>query len=259
MKKNFLIFFMIFIFLIKVSAYDFGEEVKYNGIKFNVLKDNGDSVTLLKKTPLQANDLNNFGYGHVNEYTTYKVGYPDPVTYTKEAAVSYDYGSIAYYSSSDCTNIGDKNFSGCSSNYNESEIKYVVDNFGKNLAGDDLRKDSMGYEVRLLTKEEIEENFNFEYVYKTPSDANMTFCATENTPNWLFNGDFWLMSPSDDSNKVYCFSSNSQSLYSYYVYASLGVRPVITIDKNALSKSSRKEFYYNKDNINDILNRKYMI
>ena len=125
MKKNIVIY--IFIFLAgRVLAFNFVEEVTYNNIKFTVIKDNGDSLTMLKSKPLYANDLSNFDYGRVNQYNQYNVGYPS-VTYTKEAVSSDGYWGMAYYSSEDCTNVKNGLTSGCKENYEESDVKYVVD------------------------------------------------------------------------------------------------------------------------------------
>lgn len=261
--KKFLYSFIVLLFIIvcsKVSAYEFGDEVTYNGIKFNVLEENNDSVTLLKSSPLFIGDINNFGYGHVNEYTSHTAGYSNSVTYTKEAVRYYGVGKISYYSSKDCTNIGDKITSGCKLKYDDSEVKYVVDEWTKYIFDkNDLKEDNLGYYARILSKEDVEKSFNFEYVYKTPSDIEMSYAATENTPSWLFNGDFWLMSIADDGQKVYTLNSGSKSLSSFDVMNASGIRPVVTIDKNALSNNSKKEYNYNKDNIKDIFNTKYKV
>ena len=59
-NKYYIIILILFftIFIKKVEAYSYGEEVTYNNMKFNVLKDNGESVTILKQTPLLANEVN---------------------------------------------------------------------------------------------------------------------------------------------------------------------------------------------------------
>ena len=149
------------------------------------------------------------------------------------------YGGMAYYSSENCTNVKNGLTSGCKANYEESDVKYVVDSQTENvIKKEDLKKDNLGYESRLLTKQEIDELFNFEYKYKTPSDAKMTYCGTENTPTWLFNSSFWIMDSADDGNKVYEIADYAHSLDGINVYNYSGVRPVITIKKSALQDNT---------------------
>ena len=256
--KKMVIFIFIFTFLFvgQVLAYDFGEEVVYNNIKFNVIKDNGDSVTLLKSKPLHSNDLNNFGSGHVNMYNQFEIGRPS-IIYTKEAV---PYGGMAYYSSKDCTNIGNIVTSGCKINYDESDVKYVVDSWTERvIKKEDLKKDNFGYESRLLTKQEIEELFGFEYKYNTPTDTVMTYSGTADTPSWLFYERFWLMNPSDDGSKVYVIVNSSHSLEEFYVLNHAAVRPVITINKMALQESTNQEKKYSKDNIKNIFDIKHAV
>ena len=106
MKKNIiyaiLIMFLVFIGLSNAKAYSYGDEVTYNNMKFNVLKDNGESVTLLKQTPLLANDVDYYGRGHINMYNLY---YIPSTKYTKKSANDNGYGKIAFYSRKKCSNI----------------------------------------------------------------------------------------------------------------------------------------------------------
>ena len=156
-NKYYIIILILFftIFIKKVEAYSYGEEVTYNNMKFNVLKDNGESVTILKQTPLLANDVDYYGRGHINMYNLYYIGYPS-TKYTKKSANDKGYGAIAFYSRKKCSNI-DKNYSGCVNDYNKSDVKYVVDAWANQEFGsENLVKDETGYSARLMTKEEIE-------------------------------------------------------------------------------------------------------
>ena len=108
-----------------------------------------------------------------------------------------------------------------------------------------------------MTKQEIDELFNFEYKYKTPSDAKMTYCGTENTPTWLFNSSFWIMDSADDGNKVYEIADYAHSLDGINVYNYSGVRPVITIKKSALQDNTNNIKVYNKNNLKSIFDIKH--
>ncbi len=166
-----LIMILVFIGLGSIKAYNYGDEVVYNNMKFNVLKDNGTSVTLLKQRVLLTDEIDYYGYGHVNIYNEYRVGYPSK-TYTKSASDHYGYGEMAFYSRKTCSNIS-KEYSGCVNNYNKSDVKYVVDAWAsREFDSKYLVKDELGYSVRLMTKEEIEKYYVFEY--REASTSNPT-------------------------------------------------------------------------------------
>ena len=105
--KNLLIIITFVLFMDYVSAFNYGDEVTYNNIKFNVLEDNGNSVTLLKAEPLTISEVNYYGRGHVNMYGMYQSSDPtitEHSVYEKEAyADDNGYGSIEYYSRKKCS------------------------------------------------------------------------------------------------------------------------------------------------------------
>ena len=54
-----------------------GDEVTYNNVDYYVIKDSfssEDSVTLLKAEPLTIEEVNQYGAGHANRYTSSSVG-----------------------------------------------------------------------------------------------------------------------------------------------------------------------------------------
>ena len=108
--------------VVTYNAYEVGDTVTYNNIDYYVIKDSSsseDSVTLLKAEPLSVAEVNQFGSGHVNRYTSDSVG------------TAYDcggYGCMAYYSSETCGHVNNNYVNtGCTTNYADSDIKYVVD------------------------------------------------------------------------------------------------------------------------------------
>lgn len=133
MKKSLFHIAFIFTFYFAlfsiVKGYEYGDIVSYNNVKFYVLEDNGEVVTLLTKDYLTTIDINYFGRWHVNWYNSYKEGYPSKI-YTKEAVDTYGYGKVAFYSSKTCNTI-DNTYINCTNNYDKSDIKYIVDAWAK--------------------------------------------------------------------------------------------------------------------------------
>ena len=72
--------------------------------------------TTIDLTKLTVDELNIYGVGHINKYTSSSVG----TAYDKNV-----YGGMAYYSSETCGYV-DGSFvtSGCTTTYDSSEVKY---------------------------------------------------------------------------------------------------------------------------------------
>ena len=212
------------------KAYKIGDEVTYNGINFYVIEnsdENSDSVTLLKREPLTVAEVNKYGVGHVNVnvYSDYK-------------GTAYDdngYGGMAYYSSSTCGYNGSKWIgTGCTTDYAKSEVKYVVDAWALNkLKASDLKEDRTGYSARLITFDDLVDNFGYTIIDGT----NLYTPTADVTPSWVYNSNYlyWTMSqPGDSPSSVWTVTGNG-SVDSYSVdYGRGSVRPVITLLKSAI-------------------------
>ena len=133
------------------------------------------------------------------------------------------YGGMAYYSSSTC---GNGTYTGCTSNYAQSEVKYVVDAW-KNA------KAPAASEARLITYDELLNNLGFEL-----DDEQTGYKASaENTPSWVYNSNYWYwtMSQYEDSASSVWDVYGDGSLRDYYVGSGNSVvRPVITISKSSI-------------------------
>ena len=247
--NNLLIIFLSIFICSKVYAYKeykIGDEVTYNNIDFYVIKNSGSEeeyVTLLKKRPLTAEEVNLYGgvgtdNNHVNMYTSIRQG----INVYKEAYVN---GGMAYYSSSTCGFLVGEG--GCTTNYENSEIKYVVDAWSNDKIDHNHLK-----MARLITIDELISEFEYDF-----SEDSNCYVGTETIPNWFYNDNdddgYWTMSSVDES-RLYVWVVYDYSVYSKksevciqkvknYLYT---VRPVVEIYKCALDNSCN-----NSDIVND--------
>ena len=224
------------------SAYNIGDEITYKGMKFYVIAPSDtkqDYVTLLKETPLTVDEVNTYGgvgtsNNHVNIYTTYNTS----ASYYQKAYDANGYGGMAYYSSATCgypTAGSSSGFTtiGCTTNYDESEIKKVVEAWkDAKLTESELKEDSLGYKARLLTHDELTTNLGYaKQTGTTPPSSNGEM------PSWVYNSDYryWTMSQWGASF-VWLVGSNGNLDYCYVdgSYNNGVVRPVINLKKSAI-------------------------
>ena len=227
------------------KEYNVGDEITYKGMKFYVIAPSDtkqDYVTLLKAEPLTVEEVNTYGEGHINRNTWLSLG---KVTNEK------GYGGMAYYTSSNCGcpsgNCGyptGSNFvtTGCTTDYNTSEIKYVVDTWSNaKLTQGDL-EDINGYSARLITFDELITNLGYEFSFDGSIDR---WHSTVETPSWVYgNYLYWTMSPYQDSTSAVWMvdlNVNAQgNLFGYIVSGTIAtgapgvVRPVINLKKSAI-------------------------
>ena len=216
------------------TAYNVGDEVTYNNINYYVIKDSDtteDSVTLLKAEPLTVDEVNRYGVGHINRYTKSSVG---------TASNQNGYGGMVYYTSENCGYVNNSWVeTGCTTDYEESEVKYAVDAWKTANA-------PLATEARLITKDEIDNNFEFEEV---DCCGGCGFC-TENLikETWMYNSNYnyWTMSQSNSLTFGVWGVNNRGKLIELRVSGYDGnggdnngsydvVRPVIVLPKSALS------------------------
>ena len=203
------------------KKYGIGDEVEYNGIEFYVIKnsnDDSDSVTMLKKTILSANEINLYGgsgteNNHVNKYTSACVGY------------AYPHGGMAYYSSENCGKVeGNIVSEGCTSDYGLSDVKYVIDAWAVDkFREQELVSDSTGYSARLLTVDELHNNLGY-------GNKNV---VNENVPSWVYSNRSWVL-PYYPGNAGTLISTNGNIIGMRSYEYSIPVRPVVTLKKSAL-------------------------
>ena len=221
------------------NAYEVGDEVTYNGVDYYVLKDSGtkeSTVTLLKAEPLSVAEVNQFGgkgteNNHINKYTTVSVGEAYDI-----AGVGY--GNVMYYSSENCGYInGSWVETQCKIDYEESDIKYIVDAWSRFKVPLGLQ------EARLIKKEEYEQMILTE-TYETPTEPGKRYVPMY---DWQYgtNYEYWSESPYDDSTTEVWSVGESGGIGRSNVYGRDGcngcgsgvhgtVRPVIVLDKSVL-------------------------
>ena len=231
------------------DTYNIGDLVTYNGMNFYVIAnsdENSDYVTLLKAEPLTVNEVNTYGVGHINNYT-YSTSVGTAYNYG-----NYGYGGMAYYSSATCgyptgaTDTSEYVSSGCTTDYDNSDIKYVVDNWSNNIINSsDLAQDNLGYKVRLITYDELMNNLGYNKGQLSGTSYELN---PEYTPSWVYSDEYyyWTMSTYEDSNNVVWYIgyegalSGSEDSYSDYygiapMWPSNTVRPVINLLKSAIA------------------------
>ena len=211
------------------TAYSVGDQVTYNNINYYVIKDTGEDVTLLKAEPLTVAEVNQYGgvgtaNNHVNMYNA-----DSSHSYYRTAYNSNGYGGMAYYSSANCGYGDDSNHTseGCTSDYAQSEVKYVVDAWA-------AAKAPAASEARLIT---INEVVSLGYDNTCIEEGRCEPSA--NVPTWLYNSNYcyWTMSQYNGSASYVWIVGDGGSLYGNGVYSNgiRVVRPVITLSKSSLS------------------------
>ena len=214
------------------TTYSIGDQVTYNGMNFYVIEnsdENNDTVTLLKGTPLTVDEVNTYGKDHVNMYLT-----TDTTSSMYQSASDKNgYGGMAYYTSSTCGN-GPNVYDGCINNYEQSEVKYVVDAWANDkLNLSDLKEDTTGYSVRLILLDELVNHFN----YKQGQEASFVYYdKTESTPSWINAYDYWTMSIDEGTQDSvwYVNTTRIDSDSVFNRYGAYTVRPVVTLLKSSL-------------------------
>ena len=215
------------------DAYSVGDEVTYNNVDYYVIKESGakeSTVTLLKAEPLTVDEVNLYGgvgtsNNHVNRY----------FYASKDTAYNMNgYGGMQYYSSSNCGETGSGWVDdGCTADYAESEIKYVVDAWANDKVG--------SYEeARLITINDLIDNLGYEYVEE---NSITEYRKTELTPAWAYGSNYSYWTSSQNPNKqsyvwdvVFNGNIGKISVNGNYDSGSIAiaVRPVITISKSTL-------------------------
>ena len=211
------------------EAYSVGDEVTYNNVDYRVLANSGvkeSSVTLLKSEPLTVEEVNTYGGDYVNKYT---------YEYRGEAYDQNGYGGVAYFSNEECTGGQYAKVSGCTNDYEKSDVKHIVDSWQEsNIDSNDLKL------TRLITYEDLE-SLDYEWITsELYGNVRARLTKTDATPGWIYNDNFnyWTMKLYEnygvdviqsDGNLRYFFGGGNSRVYEY----GSTVRPVVELYKNS--------------------------
>jgi len=183
--------------------YNMGDMIKYRGEDYYIVGEdssNNNYLTLLKSEPLTNEDLDKFS---------------SEIKFEK----GEKYGLVPYYSSSTCNSKDNK--SGCTNQYEYSNIKKILDNWASEFNDDLIEVD--GYKVRLL---------KYYNVYAASTDDGSCIHYID-VPNWLYNNyySYWLMNTIDDKEDSVIAFGNDSTMCTREVYKAKAVRPVINLKK----------------------------
>ncbi len=223
MKRYLTIFIVLFLFIIRVNAEDYktGDLIKYKDIKFYVVSDHGNYLTLLKAAPLNKNQ--------------------DSDLMTQDSDV--DIIKVPYCKTDNST---------C--NFEDSNAKEIIDKWSKKLDDNDLvevkvtysdysssnglSRVTKSYKARLLTLNELVTYLDFDTL-----DVNGDYLENNGlkTPKWVYGSyQYYLMDrPVSNTSQFYLSGGYLESKYSAS-YATTGttygycaLRPVIHLSKKA--------------------------
>ena len=205
----------------KENIDDYDRIVEYNKVKYYIINDdkNNDRITLLKATPITSDEIKDYlsSTEIANKVRTYN-----------------EYVSMAYYSNDTCVSAG--NQSGCSTDYEVSNVKQVVDIWSKHYT-----KDEDLVEARLLNSEDLTDNLGYDWNI-TSEGAGVYPIVNDNVPIWGYNRSYqyWTMSQTNDSSKVW-YISNNGTLFNGITDDNNSIRPVIVLKRSAIYNDSNDE------------------
>ena len=217
---------------INSKSFSKGDSIVYKGIKFYVLKDSDETketVTLLKAFPLTIKELKKYGIDKINENAK------DP-----GSEVKYDgFGRLAYYSSQTCgyKDLNNDITSGCTTDYDKSDIKIIVDSWSKDKFDDSLLAvDEYGYKTRLLNADDILND-----MYYVPTETEITtlysyYKKSQYTPDYNLVG-CWTMSGIEDYDNYVLIRTYEEGFFPENMYIKIGtVCPVVTVNKEIIEE-----------------------
>lgn len=133
---------------------------------------------------------------------------------------------------------------GSSFNYEESTVKEFLENVYLNILNEDNLEEVNGHKIRLITKEELQDNLEYsKRYYQSWYDY---YPKGEDTPQWVYNSfeekectesnnrcGYWTMTSNDSKSVVYYIWNNSYLYHADYRSYSQ-IRPVINLKKSAI-------------------------
>ena len=190
----------------QVSPYDgyqIGDVITFNNANWRVIKasnENEDYVTVMKETVLTNAELGSYAYNST-------------------------YDTMKYHDSSNV--------------YATSKVKEFLEGTYINTLGANKLKEVDGYKIRLITREELNQNLGWSALDKYATDSD-----NSQVPNWVYQnfgegqnnvGGYWTMTPHPDySSSVWSVDGGGRVYNDYVGGDNCGVRPVINLLKSEI-------------------------
>lgn len=208
------------------NSYNIGDDVIYNNELYHVISDssnNDNYVTLLKDKPLTYDEIDKYGknangYYYVTRKISDNEFVPDISNFDDGI------GGIKYFYSNCFYKTKDIEYNYCSSNYDKSIVRAVVNNWSKNI-DEDLVKVN-GYRARLINSDEINNVIQYDWA---------------GSDNYIY----WSMDGRDSFNVIQI----NQSPYISSIWNSNAIRPVINLNKCAVELNNPTCVNYNVSSV----------
>ena len=197
------------------NEYNIGDIIYYDDIKFIVINKSDKSdkyVTVLKDTPLTIDEVKKYGVGYINNGLSTE-GVPKNID---------GYGSVAYYSSLNCNESDD---SLCTNNYDDSNIKHIVDNWARDNISNGL------YISKIINGNDIVHALKYVKEVKSIAGSWFQIYYFPNIRSNVFIGDGWTSFSVDDSNSIIMASDKDSVISSIRIYDYNVIKPVIILEK----------------------------
>ena len=195
------------------KEYKIGDKVTYRGEEYYLIEEYKDFITVLKKEPLTKDEVNKYNGG---EYIS-------------------ENGEMPFFLQCDSI-AGIQCFIYSSANYDNSDLHTLIDNWSLDKLNIDDLVNINGYSARLITLDELRENFSYEFDYS--SDDGRIYKNSQNTPEWLYEYSYWTMNGFEDNYKnVWMIETSGKLVPKSFLTKSM-IRPVINLKKDALIESN---------------------
>ena len=205
------------------DGYEIGDVITFNNTNWRVIKDSSedeDYVTVMKEKVLTNAELGSYAYDSTSDTMEF--------TWTEICHNSnHGYSSSSY----NCDNTN---------SYANSKVKEFLEGTYINTLGANKLKEVDGYKIRLITREELNQNLGWSALDKYATDSD-----NSQIPTWVYTNfgegqnnvfGYWTMTPHPDySSYTWYVTRNGQVNKSFGVYYNgSGVRPVINLLKSSI-------------------------
>lgn len=265
MKKTILCLMVLvsLIFMGRVKAYSeykIGDKITLDDEEYYVIQNSSstdDYLIVLKANPLTAEEIEQYGTGHINKNSE------DSTVLNTVYEYEDGVGGVSYYNSDTCkfvsydesTDIYTYSTTGvtsnvetmCKSDYASSDVKAIVDAWVSGTFKSGILKPVDNYQARLLNMSDLIRLGYDEAL--TDMDNNFKMhVASSNVYDWLYSDtyDYWTMdSYSVDTTvstkevwSIFNQNSNPIAIKPHHVaYYKGAIRPVLNVNKSAIEKN----------------------